>query len=75
LRDSLILAAVGVVVGLPLALSGTRWLKSFLYGVPGTDPLAIAFALLLISALALLAGYLPARSAAKIDPMRALRHE
>jgi ABC-type antimicrobial peptide transport system permease subunit len=75
LRDSLILTAVGVVFGLPLALSGTRWLKSFLYGVEGTDPLAIASAVLLILALALLAGYLPARRAAGIDPMRALRHE
>lgn len=75
LRDSLLLTGVGVVLGLPLALSGTRWLKSFLYGVKGTDPLAIAFAVLLILALALLAGYLPARRAAGIDPMRALRHE
>jgi ABC-type antimicrobial peptide transport system permease subunit len=75
LRDSLILTAVGVVLGLPLALSGTRWLKSFLYGVEGTDPLAIASAVLLVLALALLAGYLPARRAAGIDPMRALRHE
>jgi len=75
LRDSLMLTAAGVVLGLPLALGGTRWLKSFLYGVQGTDPLAIAFALLLIIALALLAGYLPARRAARIDPMRALRHE
>jgi predicted permease len=75
LRDSLILTGVGVVLGLPLALSGTRWLKSFLYGVQGTDPLAIACAVLLLVALALLAGYLPARRAARIDPMRALRHE
>jgi ABC-type antimicrobial peptide transport system permease subunit len=75
LRDSLILTAVGVVVGLPLALGGSRWLKSFLYGVPGADPVAIAFAVLLIITLALLAGYLPARRAARIDPMRALRHE
>lgn len=74
LRDSLILAAVGVIAGLPLALAGTRWLKSFLYGQV-TDPLAITFALLLIIALALFAGYLPTRRAARIDPMGALRHE
>jgi hypothetical protein len=55
---------------LQLALSGTRWLKSFLYGVKGTDPLAIAAAVLLVFALALLAGYLPARRAAGIDHAR-----
>ncbi len=75
LRDSAFLVLAGVVLGLPLALSGTRWIKSFLFGVPPLDPLAIASAILLILALASLAGYLPARRAAKIDPMRALRHE
>jgi ABC-type antimicrobial peptide transport system permease subunit len=75
LRDSLVLIALGLVAGLPLALGATRWLKSFLFGVGEIDPLAIAAAVLLIFALALLAGYLPARRAARIDPMRALRHE
>ena len=75
LRDSALLIAVGVVVGLPLALSGTRWIKSFLFGVPAVDPLAIAAAVLLIMILALIAGYFPARRAARIDPMHALRHE
>ena len=75
LRDSLVLIAVGLVFGLPLALSGTRWIKSFLFGVEQIDPLAITAAVLLIVVLALLAGYLPARRAARIDPMRALRHE
>jgi ABC-type antimicrobial peptide transport system permease subunit len=74
LRDSLILIAAGIVVGLPFALGGARWLTSFLFGVQQVDPLAIATAVLLILIMALLAGYLPA-SAAKIDPMRALRHE
>ncbi len=75
LRDSFILIALGILAGLPLAIGATRWLKSFLFGVREIDPLAIAAAVLLILALALLAGYLPARRAARIDPMRALRHE
>jgi ABC-type lipoprotein release transport system permease subunit len=56
-------------------LTGTRWLRSFLFGVHEADPFAIGSAVLLILALALLAGYLPARRAAGIDPTRALRHE
>jgi ABC-type antimicrobial peptide transport system permease subunit len=75
LRDSLVLISAGIILGLPLALGGTRWLSSFLFGVQRVDPLAIGSAVLLIFVMALLAGYLPARRAAKIDPMRALRHE
>jgi predicted permease len=75
LRDSALLIVVGVFVGLPLALGSTRWIKSFLFGVPTLDPLAIAAAVLLIVALAALAGYFPARRAARIDPMWAVRHE
>jgi ABC-type antimicrobial peptide transport system permease subunit len=75
LRESAVLIAVGVFVGLPLALGGTRLIKSFLFGVPAVDPLAIASAVLLILILASVAAYLPARRAARIDPMHALRHE
>ena len=58
LRDSFALIAIGIVFGLPLALSGTRWIKSFLFGVEELDPFAIATTVLLIVALAMLAGYL-----------------
>jgi macrolide transport system ATP-binding/permease protein len=75
LRDSFVVIALGLVVGLPLSFGATRWLKSFLFGVPEIDPPAIACAVLLIFALALPAGYFPARRAARIDPVRALRHE
>ncbi len=75
LRDSATLTAVGIFVGLPLGLGGTRWIKSFLFGVPTVDPVAITAAVLLILILASFAAYLPARRAARIDPMRALRHE
>lgn len=75
LRDSILLIAAGLAVGFPLAMAGTRWIKNFLFGVPAADPLAIASAVVLIATLALLAGYLPARRAAKIDPMLAIRYE
>ena len=75
LRDCVFLIAAGVILGLPLGLSATRLLKSFLFGVPALDPLAIGGAVLLIAVLAMLAGYFPARRAARIDPLRALRHD
>lgn len=75
LRDSFVVIALGLVVGLPLAFGATRWLKSFLFGIPEIDPPAIAGAVLLIFALTLAAGYFPARRATRIDPVRALRHE
>jgi predicted permease len=75
LRDSLVVIALGLVVGLPLALGTTRWLKSFLFGVGPIDPLAIGAAVLLTCAVSVLAGFFPAHRAARIDPMRAVRHE
>ncbi len=75
LHDLIVLMLAGLVIGIPFALGGTRWLKSFLFGVGTIDPAALAAAVLMIFGVALLAGYLPARRAAKIDPMRALRHE
>ena len=75
LRESILLTIVGIFLGLPLALGSVRWLKSFLFGVQAIDPLAIASAILLVVAVVLLAGYLPARRAAQIDPLHALRHE
>lgn len=75
LRDLVILTSAGLVIGLPLGLTGTRWLKSFLFGVAPVDPVALGSALLLLMTVALVAGYLPARRAARIDPMQALRQE
>jgi predicted permease len=75
LRDSVVLIAAGLAIGFPLALAGTHWIRSFLFGVQAADPAAITAAVLLIALLALLAGYLPARRAAKVDPMSAIRYE
>jgi putative ABC transport system permease protein len=75
LREGLRLTAVGVVVGLAGALVLTRVLANFLYGISPTDPLTFLCTSLLLTGVALLAGYIPARRAAKIDPMVALRCE
>lgn len=75
LQDCLVLIGAGVVLGLPMALMGTRWIKSLLFGVSAADPLAIGGAVLLIVLLALFAAYVPARRATKIDPVTALKYE
>jgi putative ABC transport system permease protein len=53
----------------------TRILSSLLYDITATDPLTLVFVSLILAAIALLASYLPARRAARIDPMAALRYE
>ena len=57
------------------ALVSTRLIVSFLYGLSPTDPAAIVFSTLLLFVVALVACYLPARRATKVDPLVALRHE
>ena len=75
LRQGLRLTLIGVVLGVAGALALTRVLTSLLYGISPTDPLTVAFVSLLLVGIALLASYLPARRAARIDPMVALRYE
>jgi macrolide transport system ATP-binding/permease protein len=75
LRDVIVLAAVGLAIGIPTALGTSKLVASFLYRVKPHDPEALAIAVLTLLAAALLAGYLPARRASRIDPMIALRHE
>jgi len=75
LRQGLLLVIIGVSLGLAISVVATRVLRAALYGVSPTDPLAFAAITSLLGIVALLACYLPARRATKVDPMVALRHE
>jgi predicted permease len=75
LRDGMNLALVGAALGLLAAFAVTRVLSSLLYGIRPTDPLTYATVSLALLLVALLASYVPARRATKLDPLVALRHE
>jgi predicted permease len=66
---------LGLAIGIPVALLGGHWMASQLYGVRTYDPLTLAAAVLILSAFAAIAGFIPARRAASIEPMNALRME
>jgi ABC-type antimicrobial peptide transport system permease subunit len=73
--ESLLLVLIGSVMGLAAALATTRLIAGMLFDVTPSDPLTIALATLLLLAVSALAGWLPARRAARVDPIIALRQE
>jgi hypothetical protein len=75
LRHGLQLTLLGVVLGVAGALALTRVLSALLYGISPTDPLTVVVVSFVLIGVALLASYFPARRAAKVDPMAALRYE
>ncbi len=75
MREILLLVAVGIAVGIPITLAGSRMVENMLYGFRGTDPASLAGVVLLLLLVAVMAGYLPARRASRVDPMVALRYE
>ena len=74
-RETLLLVFVGVMIGIPTALAVTRLISSLLYGVEPTDPPTIIIGVLVIIISAVLASFLPARTASRVDPLIALRYE
>jgi ABC-type antimicrobial peptide transport system permease subunit len=75
MRGALLQALVGLALGVPVAMLCVRYVESQLYEIKGIDSGVLAAALLTLMAAALLAGWIPARRAASIDPARALRTE
>lgn len=75
LRSGLVMALVGVSLGLPAIFGTTRLIRSRLWGIQPHDPVTLCVAALLLIAICVLAAWVPARRAARVDPMEALRHE
>jgi ABC-type antimicrobial peptide transport system permease subunit len=75
LRDALVMVTVGAAIGIPAALALARFASSLLFGIEAGDPFNAIVATLFLAAVAVLASYLPARRASRIDPGIALRYQ
>jgi ABC-type antimicrobial peptide transport system permease subunit len=74
-RETLLLVTIGAAVGTLASLGVNRFVAAQLFGVTPRDPVAIAVALSVLGCVTLMAGYMPARRASRIDPVKALRAE
>jgi predicted permease len=74
-RETLVLVGLGIAIGLPAAAIAARWVRAQLFGIAPLDPPTLAVVTLLLATVAVLSGYVPARRAAAVDPMVALRTE
>jgi putative ABC transport system permease protein len=75
LRQAVAIVAIGIVLGVAGAMAMTRYLSGMLFGLTTLDPLTYAIVAVTFAAVAMLASYLPARRATKVDPLAALRYE
>jgi predicted permease len=75
LRESLLLVLIGAAIGVPLVFAAGKWISGLLFGLQPADPVALAFAISLMFVVGVLASYIPARRAMRVDPMVALRYE
>ncbi len=75
LRETLFLVVAGLVLGVPTAMLAARLISNQLFGLNPGDPLTLISAAVVLSVVALLAGYVPARKASRVDPLIALRYE
>jgi ABC-type antimicrobial peptide transport system permease subunit len=75
LRETAIMIVLGVVAGVIFTAVGVQLIKSSLFGLSALDPLTVLSAVVILTAVALLAGYIPAARAARVNPTQALRHE
>ena len=75
MKEVVLMVGIGFAIGLPAAWFSSRLVESLLYGIKPDDPLSIGAAMAVLAGIALLAGYLPAARAARVDPLRALRYE
>ena len=75
LRVALVQITIGLAIGIPITLMGGRLVSNQLYGVRSYDPLVLVTSALVLCACAAVAGFIPARRAASIEPMQALRSE
>ena len=69
LGDVLVLACAGLAVGLPLVFVTSRYVESFLFGMRANDPMSLSIAVFVLLCAVLVAGFLPAQKASRIDPM------